>query len=293
MSNTSGKTETTQQIPSIVAIDAETIPFDAEIDAVRQQYCAHSGRPLSMVPADVVRNIITIHGRETCIKILKTQQIKYSYDWIWLNENGLDNLAIHKPAEYFVYSFCKLMQDITVDDELCRLHQAAVAWQHLQHVDEIVLLPINELLRRLLANYKRSQINKWLREFTNYRVDTVAKSIDNLARLQIELTDLIQELIAIRKREEQIENGMSNFRAQRMITTLSKLELEVGRELNDFDIVSGKTSEVIHGITGTSYRHKHVKQDFRKFSDKIKYSTQPIKKKATGLKITLKLRDKS
>lgn len=270
-------------------LQIDSIPFDAEIEAVRQQYCAHSGRPLSKVPSEVVHNLITIHGRETCIKILKTQQVKYSYDWIWLNENGLNNLAIHKPAEYFVYAFSKLMQNQTIDAELSRLGCAAKAWRQLQSIDETVIMPINELLRRALANYKLKQIDKYLVDFTFHCVDEVTASIANLAKFQLELTDLIQTLVAKQKQLDEIERGMSAFRLQKMITTLSKLELEIGRELNDFDIVSGKSSDVIHGITGTQYRHSHIKQDFRKYSDKIRYSQQTIKTKAKpGFRLKLK-----
>ena len=264
---------------------ANMIPFDPEIEAVRQQYCANSGKPLSKVPADVVNNIITIHGRETCIKILKTQQIKYSYEWIWLNHEGLEKLALHQPREYFIYATCKLMQDVTVDDELERLHMAADAWQLLQSVDETVIAPVNETLRRLLAGYKRKQINKYLAEFKWIRIDLIAESLSNISAFQIELTDLLQFLIEERKKKEAIEEGMSVFRMQRMITALSQLEIEVGKELNDFDIIDGKSSDVIHAITGTQYQH--IKSDGRQKN----YSTKPIIQKPakTGFKIQLKI----
>ena len=276
------QTETTIEPQMETPFDVQSIPFDAEIEAVRQQYCGHSGRPLSKVPHDVVANIITVHGRETCIKILQTQQKKYSYEWIWLNHEGLEKLALHRPKEYFVYACSKLLQDVTLHSELMRLHEAAQAWQNLQPVDETIITPINELLRRLLANYKRSQLNKHLQSFRNKRVNEITATINNLTRLQIELTDLIQTLIEKRKKEEQLERGMSVFKMQRMITALSGLELSVGRELNDFDIVDGKSSDVIHAITGTKYRHAKVDKRQKQYS-------QPVvkRKPKTGFKLNL------
>ncbi len=258
----SGKTSDSPAKEQPVAI-AEVVQstFPAEIESVRQQYCASSGRPLSIVPADIVSNLITIHGTQTAIKILQTQQIKYSYDWIWLNQDGLESLAEHRPAEYFIYATSKLLQDVTLHSELMRLHEAAEAWRSLQDIDSEIIIPINELLRRLLAGYKRNRLNKHLLKLVNTKVNAIASSIDNLLMFQMELTDLIQTLIANRKASDAVERGMSNFRAQRMIKALSALEVEVGIELNDFDIVHGKSSEVIHGITGTQYRHSHINHD--------------------------------
>ena len=264
-------------------INLNSIPFDAEIEAVRQQYCTHSGRPLSKVPATIVHQLLTIHGHRVTIEVLRSQQIKCSYDWIWLNHEGLDHLAAHRPKEYFVYACSKLLQDVTLHSELMRLNEAALAWESLQPIDDEILNPINELLRRLLAGYKRAKLNKYLTKLVNKRVDVIASKLSNLTKLQIELTDLIQTLIAKRKAQDEMERGMSVFKMQRMITTLSHLEVSVGRELNDFDIISGKSSEVIHAITGTQYRH--AKADNRQ----KQYSTPTIKvKPKAGLKLKLK-----
>lgn len=271
--------------------NAGDIPFDAEIESVRQQYCASSGRPLSKVPADVVSNLITIHGRSTAIKVLQTQQIKYSYDWIWLNHEGLANLADHRPAEYFVYATSKLLQDITLHSELMRMREAARAWQHLQSIDDEMIIPINELLRRLLAGWHRSKLNKHFANLVNKRVDIIASSMDNIIKFQMELTDLIQLLVAKRKKREQMEKGMSVFKMQRMIRGLSSLELDIGQELNDFDIIDGKSSEVIHAHTGTAYRHAHINHDLAKLVKKEnaarKYSTIAIRKPAAPFKLKI------
>lgn len=262
--------------------DAETIPFDAEIEMARQQYCEASGKPLCKVDADTVNNLLTIHGRETTIKILLTQQKQISLEWIWLNNDGLDKLAMHDPAGYFVYAASKLLQDVTIHNELMRLHEAAMAWKNLQAIDDSILPPINELIRRLLAGYKRNKLNKYLAKFAKKKVNEITSELSNLTQFQIELTDLIQDLIAKKKKKEIYESGMTAFRMQSMITALSELEMAVGKEFNDFDIVDGKSSESIHAIVGTKYRHTKVDKRQKQ------YSQQTVKTKVTaGFKLKI------
>ena len=273
--------------------DTGMIPFDAEIEAIRQQYCASSGRPLAVVPAQVVTDLITIHGRTTCIKILQMQQIKYSYDWQWLNNEGLDNLAEHRPAEYFIYATSKLLQDVTLHNELMRMNEAAEAWRNLESIDDEILIPINELVRRLLARYKREKLNPLFKAFINKQVQIITKSIDNLVKFQLELTDLIQTLIAERKKHEFEERGMSNFKAQKMIRALSKLEIEIGSELNDFDMVTGRSSEVMQVLAGDKYRETNTPNRYAILEKTLTAEPSggfsvPMKKQP-AFKITLKI----
>lgn len=263
--------------------NADSIPFDDEINAVRQQYCANSGRPLAIVPQQIVADLITVHGRTTTIKILQSQQKKYSYEWLWLNNEGLDNLSSHRPKEYFVYACSKLMQNLTLHSELMRLNEAATAWRNLQSIDESIINPINELIRRLLANYKQKELTRHLAKLMNKHVNDITKTMENLVVFQLELTDLIQAFVAKAKKQAQLEQGMTVFKMQRMITKLSQLEITIGRELNDFDFIDGKASEVIHAKTGTAYRHLHTKRGNQ-------YSQKPTTiKKGTGFKFKLKL----
>lgn len=262
--------------------DANTIPFDSEIESVRQQYCANSGRPLAIVPHQIVADLITIHGRETTLKILLMQQKKYSYEWLWLNNEGLESLAVNRVHEYFVYTCSKLLQDCTLHSELMRMNEAAIAWRNLQKVDEDIITPINELIRRLLANYKQKDLNPKLAKLINKHVNVITESIDNLVMFQLELTDMIQAFVAQEKKDAAILKGLSVFKMQRMITNLSQLEIVVGRELNDFDFIDGKASEIVHGKTGTAYRHLHIKRGHQ-------YSKKPIVKKGSGFKFKLNL----
>ncbi len=271
----------------------DSIPFDEDIEKVRQQYCANSGRPLAIVPHQIVADLITIHGRSTTIKILQMQQKKYSYEWLWLNNDGLESLAINRAKEYFVYTCSKLMQDLTLHSELMRLNEAAIAWHNLQTIDETIITPINELIRRLLANYKQKELNPRLGKLVNKHVNVITQSVDNLIIFQLELTDMIQAFIAKSKKQAAEQKGMSVFKMQRMITTLSQLEITVGRELNDFDFIDGKASEIIHGKTGTLYQHQHIKHDLMiqkhllTAEPKGGFSRKPIVKKGFKLKLNL------
>lgn len=256
-----------EQIESELQLDS--IPFDAEIEAARQQYCECSGKPLCKVDAKSVHDLITIHGRETAIKILLTQQKQVSLEWIWLNADGLDKLALHQPREYFIYAASKLLQDCTLHSELMRLHEAAEAWRELQSVDEIILNPINELIRRLLAGYKREKLNGKLKKFKCKKINVIAKSIENIGKFQLELQNLLESLIAAKKKKQIYEQGMTAFKLQGMITALSQLEVEIGRELNDFDLIDGKSVDAIHAITGTSYRHADKGENLATFQKKI------------------------
>ena len=268
---------------NFVEFNADAIPFDDEINSVRQQYCANSGRPLAIVPHQIVADLITVHGRETTIKILQMQQKKYSYEWLWLNNDGLDNLSAHRPKEYFVYTCSKLLQDLTLHSELMRLGEAAEAWRNLQTIDDSIIAPINELLRRLLANYKRKDLNKHFAKLVDKHVNNITKTMESLIIFQLELTDLIQMLIAKQKKQAQLEHGMTVFKMQRMITKLSQLEVTIGRELNDFDFIDGKASDIIHAKTGTVYRHLHTKRGNQ-------YSQKPVvAKKGSGFKFKLNL----
>ena len=262
----------------------DSIPFDEDIEKVRQQYCANSGRPLAIVPQQIVADLITVHGRETTIKILQTQQKKYSYEWLWLNHDGLDSLAAHRPREYFVYACSKLLQDMTLHSELMRLNEAATAWHNLQKIDELIINPINELIRRLIANYKQKELIRHLTNLINKRVNIITESIDNLIKFQLELTDMIQSFVAEAKKQALLERGMSAFKMQKMITKLSQLEITIGRELNDFDFIDGKASDVVHAKTGTAYRHLHIKRH--------QYSQKTIIKQGVKFKFKLKLGNK-
>lgn len=268
--------------PKHSLFNADTIPFDDEIEKVRQQYCAHSGRPLAIIPHQIVADLITLHGRSTTIKILQMQQKKYSYEWLWLNNEGLDSLAAHRPKEYFIYTCSKLLQDLTLHSELMRLGEAAIAWRNLESIDASIIDPINELLRRLIANYKQKDLNKRLAKLVNKHVNIITESIDNLIKFQLELTNTIQAFVKTAKEQAKLQRGMSAFKMQRMITSLSQLEITIGRELNDFDFIDGKASDVIHAKTGTAYRHLHIKRGHQ-------YSKKPIIKKGSGFKFKLNL----
>ena len=278
--------------------NADIIPFDDEIEKVRQQYCAHSGRPLAIVPQQIVADLITIHGRSTTIKILQMQQKKYSYEWLWLNNDGLDSLAVHRPKEYFVYACSKLLQDLTLHSEMMRLGEAATAWRNLEKIDEIIIDPINELLRRLIANYKQKDLNQKLAKLINKHVNVITESIDNLVVFQLELTNTVQAFVFAAKKQAKLEHGMSAFKMQRMITNLSQLEITVGRELNDFDFIDGKASEVIHGKTGTVYQKQNIKHDLMTQKHLLTaeptggFSRKAIVKKGSGFKFKLKLGSK-
>jgi hypothetical protein len=265
---------TPETIASITALDNE-------LDCARQQYCEHSGKPLSKVDAKTVENLVTIHGRRVAIEILKTQQRQVSLEWIWLNDTGLAKLALHEPVEYFVYATSKLLQDCTLHSELMRLHEGAEAWRKLQEIDKDILHPINELIRRLLAGYNRKSIQTKLSKFKLKKVNLIADSLENIYQYQLELTDLIKELIAQKKRDKAIQQGMSNFRLQGMITCLSELELSVGRELNDFDLIDGKSADAVDAIIGRQYGNKHNKE-----KAKQKYATKPVVK-VGGFKLNL------
>lgn len=272
---------------------AELTVLDRELDAARQQYCECSGKPLCKIDAETVHNLVTIHGRETALKILRTQQRQVSLEWIWLNDKGLSNLALHQPAEYFVYAASKLLQDCTIHSELIRLHEAAEAWRKLQQWDETILHPINELIRRLLANYDRKKLNSKLIKFKCKKINQIADSHENIMQFQHELTELIQKLIAAKKRDDVIARGITSFRLQGMITHLSQLEIEVGRELTDFDLIDGKSTETTEMLTGRQYASDAVKQKAKKaiqrenrIAKEIKYTNKPVVKTG-GFKLNI------
>jgi len=260
---------------------ASITALDNELDSARQQYCEHSGKPLSKVDAITVENLVTIHGRRVAIEILKTQQRQVSLEWIWLNDSGLQKLALHEPVEYFVYATSKLLQDVTLHNELMRLHEGAEAWRKLQSIDPMVLHPINELIRRLLAHYNRKQIAHKLAKFKEKKVNRISESLSAISQYQLDLTDLIKDLVAMKRKTVAMTKGMSNFRLQGMITHLSELELSVGMEMNDFDLIDGKSADSVDAIVGRQYGNKVNKE-----AAKQKYATKPTTIKG-GFKLNL------
>ena len=260
---------------------ASLTALDAELDAARQQYCEHSGKPIFKVDAVTVENLVTIHGRRVAIEVLKTQQRQVSLEWIWLNDDGLAKLALHEPIEYFVYATSKLLQDVTLHSELMRLHEGAEAWRNLQQFDSSILHPINELIRRLLANYNRKQISSKLSKFKEKKVNKISHSLSAISQYQLDLTDLVKELTAMKRKSAALQKGMTNFRLQGMITHLSELELSVGLEMNDFDLIDGKSSDSVDAICGRQYGNKENAS-----KAKQKYATKPIAIKG-GFKLNL------
>ncbi len=247
---------------------ADITVLDDELNGYRQMYCEHSGKPCGKVDAQQVEDLVTIHGRHTAIELLKLNQRQVSLEWIWLNSEGLDSLAFHRPREYFVYAASKLLQDLTLHNELMRLHEAAQAWNKLQQIPETVLHPINELVRRLLSRYKQQSLVKKLRKIKYKRIDLIATSVQTLGLFQAELQAVLNSIVEKEKATERYEKGLSAFRMQKMIQGLSELEISVGKELNDFELIDDKSISRTEMTVGQKYRTLEKKQ---------KYSSKTIK----------------
>lgn len=280
------------------AISASTIDIaelPENIQLLQMQYCANSGRPIRKLETAIVQSMIAIHGEENAIKLLEINRKSYSPEWLWLNDSGLQQLAIHRPKEYFIYACTKLFSLYNKPDENLEFEEKIIAWKNL-HENEIadeIIHPINELIRRLLANWHGIALNRHFAKLSATWLSDLTASQDSLLILQIELTDLIPELIRLKKQCEETERGLRVFKTQKMIRALSQLELEINMELNDFDFIDGKPSESIHGITGTSYRHVHKKHDMRVQKQLLTaepvggFSRKPIIKTGMAIKLNL------
>ncbi len=263
------------------------------VTKLRMQYCANSGRPIRKLETAICQSMLAIHGESNAIKLLEINRKSYSPEWLWLNDTGLQQLAIHRPREYFIYSCSKLFSLFNKPDENLEFEEKIIAWANLDklQIANDVIHPINELIRRLLANWHSIALNRHFAKLSATWLSDLTASQDALIILQIELTDLIPELVKLKKQSEETERGLKVFKAQKMIRGLSQLEIEINMELNDFDFIDGKSSELIHGIIGTSYRHEHKKHDLRVQKQLLTaepaggFSRKPIVKTGTAIKL--------
>jgi hypothetical protein len=162
--------------------------------------------------------------------------------------------------------------------ELMRLNEAADAWRKLQKIDKDILAPVNELIRRLLGRVKKKQLNKKLKRLSEKKINKIANTMEGIAVFQTELQNILRELIDADKKLKAYEDGMQVFRLQRMIHAISETELSINMELNDFELIDGKSIETTEMLTGS--RYNKTKQN-----GKTRYDTPVIE--AAG-KVVLK-----
>jgi hypothetical protein len=202
---------------------------------------------------------------------------------------------LHRPREYFVYACGKLFDTVSFRTDNVKFAEKVAAWQSLDEmqIEDDVIQPINELIRRVLANFGHARLHRHLNKLYKITPDQIASTVDSLLILQMELSDLIPEMLRQDKKNDETIKGMSAFKSQGMIRALSSLEMTINMELNDFDLIEGKQSGVIHGITGTKYQHSSIKRDSINQSGLASseiaggFSTKPQVK--TGFKLQLNL----
>lgn len=240
--------------------DIDNLIATEELQEAMQQYCEHSGKPCGKADYNQTRAMLAIHGKETTLKILETQRKQVSLEWIWLNADGLQNLASHQPREFFVYICQKLFITQTKNQELLRFEESVKAYTALQQFNDELLNPINEMMRRLLGMSCQENINYILRKFKRRSITAIVANLDNLTDFQADLQKAITNIVDDRKKKKFCREGAALYRNMKMIAALSELELTIGNEFNDFDLVEGKSPDTMREVLGGNRKVKVKKQ---------------------------------
>ena len=251
--------------------------FNPEIEPLLMRYCQHTGKPLGQITAIEFNNLITTHGLPITKSILEYTQLGTSPEWIWQNAEGLSNLCIWQPKEYFIFAMSKLMfpatsngtgqqskQDKAFQDKI-------IAWQNIQEIDIEIVKPVSELCRRIIAKCNPAILAKVLLKCQQTDVHKITASLDSMAAFHLELEDLLKWLVDnLRKLEAEDKRGFANFAGQKMIIGLSTLELEVHREMNDFELIPDKSADTVEMLVGKQYGKA------AKAAKKKQYSCKPL-----------------
>ena len=246
---------TTQTLPD----EIDKLIATDELQNAMQQYCEHSGKPCGKADYNQTRAMLAIHGRTTTLKILETQRKQVSMEWIWLNMEGLQNLAIHQPREFFIYICQKLLINQTANNELNRFEESVKAFVAIQAHDEQMLMPIIEMMRRLLGMSCQTNTDGLLRKFQRRSLLAVVSTFDNLTQFQADLQQAITTIVENKKKRKYCREGASLYRNMKMIAALSELEMSIGNEFNDFDLVEGRSAETVRDVLGGNRKAQTAK----------------------------------
>ena len=78
----------------------------------------------------------------------------------------------------------------------------------------------------------------------------ITAKFDNLVRFQADLQKAITTIVENKKKRKFCREGASIYRSMKMIAALSELELTIGNEFNDFDLIEGKSAETVKTVLG-------------------------------------------
>jgi len=242
---------------------------DPEMGPLLTRYCQHTGKPTGTVGEDEFAELIKVHGEEITLSILQMTQKTYAPEWIWQNDEGLGNLALWQPKEYFIYAMSTLMFPASgksasplnaVKDE--DYQNRILAWQNIQAFDIEIIKPIAELCRRIIAKCKPAILYKVLGKCQHTNVAEITANLESLTAFHLELEDLLKWLVAnLTKLEAEDKRGFANFAAQKMIMALSTLEREVCQEMNDFELIPDKKPLQVELIVGQRYAKSQPKKE--------------------------------
>lgn len=257
-----------------------------DIVAAKMQYCQHTGKPCGEVAEVEINACIKAHGIVETVRLLKLKQKCVATEWISLNAEGLNKLAIQQPKEYFIYA-CGIIT-YPPDDEphgtdYLAFENKVNAWQNLQSIDESIIRPIAEIVRRLLCKAPPVYLAKHLVKITNMDIATITQSLVNLTRFQLACESLLKKLIAVPlKQDSDKPSSFSTFSQQKRTIALSELEVDILNEFNDFEIIADKKPDAIEAIVGRTYGNKKNKQNAKTAKFKGEAIVNP---EFTGLKL--------
>lgn len=264
----------------------DTITLLMQTDEIREamkQYCEHSGKLCGTADYDQTRAMLAIHGKTTTLKILKTQRKQVSMEWIWLNSEGLQALAQHQPHEFFIYICQKLLINQTINNTGNRFEESVKSFASIQKFNKSLLNPINELMRRLLGMSCQSNCDSLLRKFQKRNLSAIVGNLTNLLQFQTDLQTAITSIVEGKKKRKHCKEGASLYRSMKMIAALSALELSIGHEFNDFDLIEGKSADTVKNILGGGRKTpKAKKQKAPKFQSQSIQKTGTFKLKLGG-----------
>ena len=252
--------------------------LDPEYEKLTIRYCQHTGKPCGATTINELNELIKIHGEKVTKTILDYTQKAYAPEWIWQNAEGLNNLCIWQPKEYFIFAMSKLMfpaagggKTATPEASLDTAFQHKVqAWQNIQEIDTDIVKPIAELCRRIIAKCNPVILSKVLGRCRQTSVARITENLENMTAFHLELEDLLKWLVAnMSKLVAEEKHGLANFAGQKMIMGLSTLELEIHREMNDFELIPDKNADTVEMLVGRTYA-KTAK------AKKDKYSCKPL-----------------
>lgn len=253
----------------------------------KERFCIKTGKKLKPIPFNEVEELITIHGFKRAKLVINNLKQSIALEWILTDSEGLKELAFKQPVEYLIYALSALLKKPNTDSTLETLkdfEDKIIANVFLKTLPFEQIANIAEYTRRILASNRPIALHEMLQNTT---IASVCASQESLLNFQLTLEGCLKQ-IALGYYDDKIVDARNRqkkslFLKQKQLTALTELEKEIGMELNNFEIIIDRDTELQKLVKSTKRSKQSIKDTntnlkaFHKQQDKKTISLNEFK----------------